>query len=91
MKPFDLHPEFYNRPIWLSDEEKENPITVIKQFFIDVKLIEVRQHLANLLEVAVASNNSIYFDATERDAVLYFYKQLEKVIEIMWVMNEINV
>jgi hypothetical protein len=29
MQPFDLHPEFYSQPIWLTQEEKENPTTVI--------------------------------------------------------------
>lgn len=86
MQPFDLHPEFYNQPIWLTQEEKENPMTVSKQFFDDVKLIEVRQHLANLLEVAIVSENSIYADVRERDAVLCFCKQLEKVVEIAFIL-----
>lgn len=81
MQPFDLHPEFYNQPIWLTEEEKQNPMLVIKQFFDDVKLIEVRTHLYNLLEVAITKNDTIYDDAKERDAVLCFVKQLEKLVE----------
>ena len=90
MQPFDLHPEFYNQPIWLTQEEKENPMTVIKQFFDDVKLIEVRQHLANLLEVAIAFDNSIYSDARERDAVICFCKQLEKMVESVQLLQSLS-
>jgi ribosome biogenesis protein Nip4 len=91
MQPFDLHPEFYNQPIWLSEEEKKDPLSVMREFFGDVKLGEVRQHIVNLLEVALASDNSIYADARERDAVMCFVKQLEKAIEAMSVLNNINV
>lgn len=81
MHNFELHPEFYNQPILLTEEEKKDPSTVIKQFFEDVKLVEVRIRLHNLLEVALTRTNTIYDDASERDAVLYFVEQLEYVIE----------
>lgn len=81
MQPFDLHPEFYNQPIWLTEEEKLQPMIVIKQFFEDVKLIEVKQLLSSLLEVALTRSNTIYDEASERDAVLCFCKRLEKMTE----------
>ncbi len=81
MQPFDLHPEFYNQPIWLTEEEKYNPTVVIKQFFDDVKLIEARLYLYNLLEVALTAPNDLYSEARDRDAVVYFIKQLEKMVE----------
>ncbi|HJV19998.1 MAG TPA: hypothetical protein VJ552_09000 [Sediminibacterium sp.] len=86
MQSFDLHPEFYSQPIWLTQEEKQDPMAVIKQFFDDLKLIEVRQHLVNLLEVALASDNSIYSDTRERDAVMCFCKQLEKLVEAVVIL-----
>jgi hypothetical protein len=85
MQPFDLHPEFYNQPIWLSEDEKENPVNVIKQFFDDVRLIEVRIHLYNLLEVALTTHNTIYDDARARDALFCFVDRLEKMVEVVWV------
>ncbi len=81
MQPFYLNPEFYNQPIWLTEEEKQNPILVITQFFVDVKLIEVWKQLANLLEVALGSSNTIYDESSERDNVLYFIKELEKLVD----------
>ncbi|WP_439516278.1 hypothetical protein [Sediminibacterium sp.] len=81
MHNFELHPEFYNQLILLTEEEKKDPSSVIKQFFEDVKLVEARMHLHNLLEVALTRPNTIYDDARERDAVLCFIKQLEKLLE----------
>ncbi len=81
MHTFELHPEFYNQPILLTEEEKQDPLSVIREFFEDVKLIEVRIHLYNLLEVALTTPNTIYDDASERDAVLCFIKCLEKIVD----------
>lgn len=67
MHYFKLHPEFYNQPILLSEEEKREPLSVIHEFFEDVKLIEVRKHLYNLLEVILTKGDTIYDDATERE------------------------
>ncbi len=85
MHNFELHPEFYNKPILLTEEEKKDPSTVIKQFFEDVKLVELRIHLHNLLEVALTRPNTIYDDSSERDAVLCFVKQLVKIIEAAYL------
>ncbi|MEI6265457.1 MAG: hypothetical protein WCP74_10135 [Sphingobacteriia bacterium] len=81
MYPFDLHPEFYNNPILLTEEEKLNPTDVIKEFFSEVNLIEVRWHISNLIEVALTRPNTIYDDSMERDEILAFSKQLEKLVE----------
>lgn len=70
MQNFELHPEFYNQPILLTEEEKQDPLSVIHEFFGDVKLVEVRIHLYNLLEMALVAPNSINAEASDRDTVL---------------------
>lgn len=91
MNNFELHPEFYNQPVLLTEEEKNDPLPVIKQFFDDVKLVEVRMHLHNLLEVALTRPNTIYDEASERDAVVCFVKQLERVTEASSVVYHITI
>ena len=88
MQPFDLHPEFYNQPIWVTEEEKQNPTTVIENFFGDISLLEVRQHLSNMLEVALVSTNSIYTEPKERNEALCINKELEKLVEAAWLLNK---
>lgn len=87
MHNFKLHSEFYNQPILLTEEEKKDPSIVIKQFFEDLKLVEVRIHLHNLLEVALTRPNTIYDDARERDAVMCFIKQLEKLVDTAYLIK----
>lgn len=87
MHNFNLKLEFYNEPILLTEEEMQDPLTVIREFFDDVKLLEVRTHLHNLLEVALTRPNTIYDEASERDATLCFIKQLEKIIESAFLIK----
>ncbi len=41
MYNFELHPEFYNLPVLLNEEEKQEPLAVIRKFFEDINHIEV--------------------------------------------------
>lgn len=49
-------------------EEKQDPLFVIREFFDEVKLVELRMHLYNLLEVSLTQSNTVYDEASERDA-----------------------
>lgn len=86
MHNFNLYSEFYNQPILLTEEEKIDPLPVIRSFFEDVKLIEVRTHLYNLLEVALTTPNTIYDEASERGSVVCFVNQLERMVEAAFVL-----
>ncbi len=90
MHPFDLHPEFYNKPILLTEEELANPMIVVQQFFDDYHLIEVRKHLHSLLEVALTSKNYLYDEASEMDAVVCFCERIEKLTEAVYELCKIN-
>lgn len=75
MHPFDLHPEFYNKPILLSEEELANPMLVIQQFFDDYHSIEVRMHLSNMQEVCI-STITAYKLRLEREMPLYAFTNI---------------
>lgn len=87
MQNFNLHPDFYNQPINLNQEEFSNPKDVIFEFFSDIKLIEVRYHFSKLLETALTGNLEIYANPEDRDTVLYVTRRLEKLIEAAWLIN----
>jgi hypothetical protein len=86
MRYFKLHPNVLNGVLWLTDEEINNPKRVIKAFFEDYHLSESRQHLWDLLETAVTSSNTKYEEAAERSKLLYFYQQVEKLLEAAYVI-----
>lgn len=81
MNHFLNRPDIYNQPIRL---DKENPQEVIKNFFLDFHLSDVRQELWNMVEAALTTNHPNYSDSKRRDTLLYFYSQLELLIEAVY-------
>ncbi len=78
MSHFKDHPEIFNQLIRLGDEDPE---TVIKNFFIAYKLCEIRQHLWDLVEVAITTDNDVFEDSRNRNNIVWFYRQLEEALE----------
>lgn len=63
---------------------KDNSLLVVFKVLykgtVSLKLIEVREYPHNLLEVALTTPNDLYGEARERDALICFCKQLEKMV-----------
>jgi hypothetical protein len=78
---FTLHPNVFNQVLWLTADEVNNPKRVVKEFFEDYRLSELRQHLWHLMETAVTSSNSVYEEVSERSKLLHFYQQVEILLE----------
>jgi len=85
MELFDSHPEFYNKPIWIS--EKTDPLTTIKRFFEDYTLSEIRCILWEWFEVAVTSENDTYSEPEERANLLCQYHNIEILIEAAYILS----
>lgn len=86
MRYFTLHPGNFNQILLLTDEEVNNPKTVVRHFFEDYRLFEVRQHLWNLMETAMISPDSMYEEASERSKLIHFYQQVEKLMEAVFLI-----
>jgi hypothetical protein len=81
MSHFNQHREFYDKPIFLSGEEEKEPLLVIKEFFADYRLSEVRA-IHEEIDIACLSCNVPPFDKEdERARLLYFRKQEERILE----------
>ena len=74
----------------LTDKETNNPQEALQQFFEDYHLSEVRQHLWNLFETAVTSQNDIYAEASERNKLLEFLQRVEKILEAAYLISEVK-
>jgi hypothetical protein len=85
MTQFDIHSEFYDHPIRLKDEK---PKDVIKNFFGAYKLSEIRAHLWNMVEVAITSENYVFDESRERDKLIWFYQQIEELIEAAYMISQ---
>jgi hypothetical protein len=82
-----LPQQFNNTPVRLSKKEAKHAGKFIQNFFGAWHLHEIRRSLAALTEIALTTNNTHFEDAKERDSILWFYYELEILIEAVWFQN----
>lgn len=87
MYPFLKHPEFFNQPIHVNPENL-NFQEELRKFFVDYHLIDIRIILWRWYEVAITSENDNYADAEERATLLCAYLQIERIIEVLFLIHE---
>lgn len=88
MNHFQSHPDFYNHPIRLSEEDKAGPLEILQDFFQNCPLSDVRQLLWHMVETSLAVPDCVFDSASERQTLLWFYRELETVLEAGWVLCE---
>jgi len=88
MSHFQQHPAFFNKPIKLTEEEKEDPMSVIIDFFTDYNLSEVREIYQNINHICLTSDAPPFDDPEERDNLLSFRESEEKVMEAALILME---
>ncbi len=75
------YPHWELKPRKLNSEERENPKQVIDEFFSYAHLPQVRELLWELLKTAITGSYCHNLTRQEREGIIYFYEQLEKLIE----------
>jgi hypothetical protein len=78
MQRFYDNKEFFNKPVLTGNR---NPYEIIKSYFDDREMYEVRIRLWNLVETALCSDNIQFHEPSERMSLIHFYGQLEELIE----------
>jgi hypothetical protein len=86
MSHFQQLNKFYERPLLLSEEETKDPISVIKRFFEDYSLGEVRQIHKQIDHACLASDFPPFDNAEDRDSLLCYREGAEKVLEAAFLL-----
>jgi len=86
MSHFQQHRKICDLPIHLSEEELNEPISVIKAFFEDYTLGEVREIHEQAVHACLASDFPPFDNAEDRDRLLYYRKGAEKVLEAAFLL-----
>jgi len=81
MNYFQTHPGFYDEPIRLSEEEKGEPLEILRSFFQNCPLSQIRRLLWQMVETSLAVPYSVFDKASERQTLLWFYREVETVLE----------
>jgi hypothetical protein len=90
MSEFLSHPEFFNQPVCLSQDELEFPMKVINQFFSDYSLSEVRDIHDNIGEVCLTSDSPPFSDGDQRANFLLYQNNVIRFFEAVFVLAEIK-
>ena len=88
MKTYNHHPQWYNQPLRLTREQKNDPSLVIEDFFECYHLNEVREILWKWMEEVVSSHRSIASNPIERSNHIYFYEKIEALVEAALVLEK---
>lgn len=87
MKTYNNHPQWYNEPMRLNEAQTNNPTPIFDEFFQCYHLNEVRQTMWRWLVTVVSSTGSVSNDHHERNNDLFFYEQIEMLVEGVWVLR----
>ncbi len=86
MRTCNHHPQWHNQPLRLTEEERKNPLLVLKEFFECYHLNDVRDINWNWLVEVLSSSGSISSEAIERNNHIFFYEKLEALIEACYLI-----
>jgi len=81
MSQFLDQKELFDSILFLKEEEKQNPLGVIEQFFNDYRLHECRHTLWAMVETCLTTDNAEFSDPEERGNLIQRYKDLERLLE----------
>jgi hypothetical protein len=91
----ELSPFLYDKPIFLMsqqsspliEQEIQKVLQEVDKFFLDYSREEIKMHMENFLECALTTDNPQFNSANERSAVWVFNKQLEKLLDAIYVLH----
>lgn len=82
--------EQYHRIEHLTEEQKKNPMIVLKSFFDNYHLHEVKEEFWNILTTVLSSDSCSYQKGRERGSVIFFYEQSLQLFEAAFlILNKV--
>jgi hypothetical protein len=88
MSLYQQHQQFYNQPIRLTQSQIKSPREVIEDFFSDLRLHDIREDLAKLLECAMITDCEHFEMPKQRASIITFLEHLEEMIEAAYLLTK---
>lgn len=86
MSEFANHPDFFNEAVLLSKAERDNPLKVLREFFADYRLSELRQIREDIQEICLTTDRPPFSDPQKRADYLLFEKNLMVLLEAAFLL-----
>jgi hypothetical protein len=84
------YPSWELQPRKLTPEQIADPMQVIHDFFSTGHLPQIREMLWELLKTTIIGDYCASLSCREREDLIYFYEQLEKVVEAIHILHKNN-
>jgi hypothetical protein len=81
MSHYKDHPQVYDQLICLSEKEKQAPVEVLRDFFDDYRLSELRDIQDQILKVCLTSEEGAFTKAEARATLLSYNEKLIRLLE----------
>ena len=75
------HPDFYNKPVCLSEGQILDPIQVLRDFFTDYNLSELRQINEDIKEHCLTTDRITFLESEHRENHLLYHQKLIELLE----------
>ena len=86
MSEFFNHPDFFNKPVLLSEAERDDPLKVLRQFFADYRLSELRQILQDMQGICMTTDQPPFSDPQRRADYLLYERNLVGLLEAAFIL-----
>jgi hypothetical protein len=88
MSRFKDHPNIYDQLICLSEKDKQAPIEVIKDFFADFRLSELRDIQDQIQRVCLTSDEGSFNQSDRRSTLLSYNEKLIRLLEAAFYLKD---
>ena len=86
MSRYFQNPDFYNKPVSLPDEYRNDPVAFLEHFFSDYHLIDLRSFLDEILETCLTTDNPPFDKPEKRADIILLHKNIELLFEAAFML-----
>jgi hypothetical protein len=90
MSEFLNHPDFFDKPVFLSETESHAPLTVLEEFFSDYSLSELRQILDDIRQVCLTTDQPPFSEPDRRADYLQYERHMISLLEAAFILAKGN-
>ena len=82
----ELYRQKHNQIQRLTEEQQENPIPVVSEFFSCYHLSDMRKLLWDWLQAGLTNSHANFETGKERSDLLFFYQKIEELVEATYLL-----
>lgn len=86
MSEFLNHPDFFNQPVLLSKNERKHPLLVLREFFDDYRLSELRHICEEIEEICLTTDHPSFSASEQRANFMLYERRLITLFEAAFVL-----